>query len=1319
MRRLKKILWIGVPVALSLMLLLAAVAYFTLRSRWFHEKLRLTVVQEIERATGGKAEVESFSFDWRIMRAEASGIVIHGLEGSGEAPFVRIGHARVGLNLKSFMPGRVKVDVGLLALEDARVNVIAGADGKTNVPRPAAVRDGRQPVEKFLSLAVGEYQVRQSEFRYLSKKIPLDLHGKDLDLRLQFDRAANAYDGKLSARATRIAAPLDSPVSIDTDASFRLDSERLTITESKITKGQSSVRFRGSLGSPESPAVNGEAEGTVRLADLREGESGTALFKAKIAQEAGQPPKAEGTVEAKGLRYRRDGMEFRDIAARGNWKAARDGIALSGLVVDLLGGRFEGTARVRSETDFSAEGEISGFSMARLAELRGVKLPWSGSVDGSVELSPDSFSASVELAGTDDAIPLSGNADVEYRFSSKQLILGKSALHLPKTRIDVAGTPGEQVEFGVFSRDLSDLVPGLRLISDKAPEQLPVSLGPQGVARIEGRWSGGVTRPELRGKAAVDSLVYSGRSLQRVEADFEVDASRLVLSAIKAEERGAGLTGNLTAALSGWKIQDDSRISGSLRLRESAAGELLRQAGWDFPLEGAVSAVASVSGTAGAPEAQGHVSIAKVRLRNETFDSGEAAFRFAKRKLEVTQGQLREGAGNIAFTGRYELPEAPGGDARIQFETKGSGFRLGQWQFVQEQRVPIDGKLDWVAIGSANQRGAVTRLTALDGRADIADASVQGRPLGSARITSETQGRLVNARIEAQVRDSKLSGFGAWNLDGTSRGLGQVQLSRITFDNLRDLGLLGSPDKPLAFTGFLDAEIGFSGPILRPETWTGIAKVTTIEVQPNPRQATRAERRYTLKNREPLVAALDINGAKLQAVHLVAEGTDLEATGSIGFRARNPFNLQLKGRLNLPVLSMFEPDLVASGVSTLDASVRGSLDRPQVTGRMEVRDAAFNLRGVPNGLEKTNGVIVFDRTRANIERLTAQTGGGDLSLSGFIGFGGDELIYGLNGAAQRVRVRYPAAVSTTFNANLNLTGTSARNLLSGTVTINKVGIVPRTDIGTLLAEAGRASNAPAAAPNDFLRGMQLDLKINTAPDAELQSSLARDLEPDASFRLYGSAVKPTLLGRATVNQGEINFFGNQYTITRGDISFYNTAKIEPVLDFDLETRVRGVTVNINFTGPVNRLDVSYRSDPPLRSNEIVALLAVGRTPDASLSASSTTQPAHQGFLSSTNNSLFGQAISAPISSRLERLFGVSRIKIDPELTGVTNTPQARLTVEQQLSRDVTVTYITNLNRTQQQIVRVQWDLNRDFSVLAVRDDNGVFGVDFLYRKRFK
>ena len=80
---------------------------------------------------------------------------------------------------------------------------------------------------------------------------------------------------------------------------------------------------------------------------------------------------------------------------------------------------------------------------------------------------------------------------------------------------------------------------------------------------------------------------------------------------------------------------------------------------------------------------------------------------------------------------------------------------------------------------------------------------------------------------------------------------------------------------------------------------------------------------------------------------------------------------------------------------------------------------------------------------------------------------------------------------------------------------------------------------------------------------------------------------------------------------------------------------------------------------------------------------------------------------------------MSRIKIDPQLIGVDNTPETHVTIEQQISRNITLTYVTNLARTQQQIVRVEWNFQPYWSVYAVRDSNGVFGLDFVYRRRFK
>jgi translocation and assembly module TamB len=83
------------------------------------------------------------------------------------------------------------------------------------------------------------------------------------------------------------------------------------------------------------------------------------------------------------------------------------------------------------------------------------------------------------------------------------------------------------------------------------------------------------------------------------------------------------------------------------------------------------------------------------------------------------------------------------------------------------------------------------------------------------------------------------------------------------------------------------------------------------------------------------------------------------------------------------------------------------------------------------------------------------------------------------------------------------------------------------------------------------------------------------------------------------------------------------------------------------------------------------------------------------------------------------LFGIANIRIDPLVQGITNTPQTRVTIEQPISRDITITYVTNLSQTSEQIFRFEWALSRQFSVVALRDDNGEFGIDFLYKKQFK
>jgi translocation and assembly module TamB len=164
---------------------------------------------------------------------------------------------------------------------------------------------------------------------------------------------------------------------------------------------------------------------------------------------------------------------------------------------------------------------------------------------------------------------------------------------------------------------------------------------------------------------------------------------------------------------------------------------------------------------------------------------------------------------------------------------------------------------------------------------------------------------------------------------------------------------------------------------------------------------------------------------------------------------------------------------------------------------------------------------------------------------------------------------------------------------------------------------------------------------------------------------------------------------------------------------DASARVRQYDITIGFHGNVERPSITYRSDPPLPSSDIIALLALGRTHEEAVVTRQITETPYDA----TSSALLAQALNLSLTSRVQKLFGVSRIKIDPQVGGPENNPNARLTIEQQVSNNVTLTYITNLSQSAQQIVQAEVAFTRAISLVAVRDQNGVLGFEIRIRQR--
>jgi len=149
--------------------------------------------------------------------------------------------------------------------------------------------------------------------------------------------------------------------------------------------------------------------------------------------------------------------------------------------------------------------------------------------------------------------------------------------------------------------------------------------------------------------------------------------------------------------------------------------------------------------------------------------------------------------------------------------------------------------------------------------------------------------------------------------------------------------------------------------------------------------------------------------------------------------------------------------------------------------------------------------------------------------------------------------------------------------------------------------------------------------------------------------------------------------------------------------------------------------MSYTSDPPLAFGDVLALLTTGREPGqlsgATPAASALVGQSYQGGGASA---LLSQAIGSPLTGRLQRFFGVSRLKINPLVTGLTTSnAAAQITLEQNIRDNLTFTYITDLSRAQAQTIQMEWEFTPSWSGLAVREDNGLFGIDFLYKKQIK
>ncbi|HEX5227338.1 MAG TPA: translocation/assembly module TamB domain-containing protein [Bryobacteraceae bacterium] len=1348
MRRLRKIAAFTLLAGIGLAAIVAVVGFFVIQTAWFRDKIRQRIQSQVERATGGRVEIGGFSYNWHTLTVAVGPFVIHGTEPAGAPPLLRAEKIQIALRIISAVER--KVDIASLLVESPNVYISINPDGDTNIPRPKVPRGNKNVLEDLLDLHVQHIDIHHGIANYNSWRVPLDASGEGFKISLRYENGGQGSEPRylcsISSARMRISSPkLRAPTEFALDSQLELRRNTILVQQGNLAAGGMKIQARGAIEDLYSPQLNFDVTAMLPVADLNRVittplESRGDLWLQGHASAGGTAPdRFVGKVAGHSLAYSRSGMNLRDIAVSANADFTPNRFSLTDVQLSSAQGRFRGSARMNELGRAGIDGEIQGVSVAELGRLAGRDMgSLAGTLDGHVQVAGRAGAsgvsgvvadATLDLKPGEGAVPVSGALQLHYDQPSATLQIGESQINVRSTQATLAGTPGQSLAVHLVSRNLDDVLPVLRAFGAPTPDEWPVQLE-SSAARIDANVTGPLASPAISGKADAGKLKVAGRELDRASATFIFDRNSAALQNVVLEQGKMQLEGSGRAELKNWKLEDSSPVSASVSLKNADIRALAAEAGWNpgasaSPLSGSMSAAMRISGSLGSPVVSGTLTSDNLQYDEQGFDHARADVTFTPTALEVSHGEARMGAGRITFSSTYNHLAKDWRDGSLRFDVATTGMELASIKRLQDYQAGLGGHLDLKAAGSAKIVSGSVDLTSLAGSLTVRNAALDGRTYGNLTLTAATSLPVLKLTAVATFEDVQIRGSGEWRMEGDYRGEAHIPIPRISVATLHDLAPGKHVREKLPFEGFIEGEATVSGPLNQPSAIKAEATLSTVQL--NASQGTRpagepVPQDLVLHNAQPLHIALTTNAIDFGHASFIAKDTTIDASGRLLLNSKNPWDAAIQGRINFSILRLFNPDLLGSGVSVVNVTVRGPLTAPQIDGRLELQNASLFIRDVPNGVDNANGVILFDRNRATVQNLTGKSGGGEISFEpgSFLGFRGTGLVYRLSATARNVRYRSPEGLSITADGSLALVGTSENSVLSGAVSLTRAAFSPTTDVGSLLASTTRPV---ANTPNPYLPGLQLDVRLLTQRTLEVETALTRNIQADADLRVRGTPDRPVLLGHITVNSGQIEFFGNKYSINRGEITFNNPARNEPVINMDLSTRVRGITVNIAFSGSLNNLNFSYRSDPPLEASDIVALLAVGRTPSSAgplgtVSSATSLNNSILGTGGSGSNSLLSQAIQ-PNSSRLQKFFGVSHIKIDPQLTDVTIVPQARLTMEQQVSSDVTLTYIQNLAISDQQIVRVEWDFSRKWSAVALRDENGAFSIDFQYRKRFK
>ena len=1296
---------------LALMLLAAVGGYFYLQSGGFQEFAIRKIIAQVDQSTGGRTEIRAFDFDLRSLTAHLYGVVVHGKEGPDAPPLLAVDKLTVGLKILSVV--HRQINLRALLVERPVVHMQVDKNGNSNIPDAPPQPAGSS--NNVFDLAVGHFELSSGEVNYNDRKTPLDADLHDLRTDVKFETSARRYSGSIAYDNGHLRYDKYAPMPHAFNASFTATPTLFRLESAAVSVASSTIELAADVTNYSAPAAQGTYDIVLHAEDFaelspEEKPSGDIALKGNFHyQNAGNQSflksiaiDGEAGSEVLAAVVSNTRLEVRKF--HGQYEVVHGSLRAKNIAAETLGGSIAGNLSVddlegtptahlqagvhgislsAAQRSF-ARAELGQFSVT--GKLDGTAdASWTGSVS-NIRARVDAVLRSAEArspqtdAGKTSArnIPVDGAIHARYDGRTSVLTLHQTSLHIPAASLTAEGQVSTHSRLQIQAQSsnlqqLADLASAFR----STPASGPL-VG--GSATVNATVQGSMQKPEISAQVSAQNLQVQGSEWKNANLSLQADPTRIIISngALMNAHRGQA-SFDATIALRHWSYFPTSPIQAHLSVRQIQVSDLQHLANVQYPVSGEVAANIYVNGSENDPRGSGSIEITNARAYDEPLKSLKLTFHGDKGAV-LSDAHLATDAGSLDANLSYALQTKA-----YTVHLDAPAIVLQKLQTVQQKNLGMQGTVTIAANGEGTidnpQLTASIKLPKLQ----VQDKSILGVS-ADLRIAN----RQADLSLDSQVAQATIHARGHVDISGDYQTEASLDTSAVPIE-----GLLAAfwSRVPEGFTGQTELHATLKGPLKNKNLLEAHLVIPTL---------TASYQSLQIGAASPIRADYAHSVLTLQPSEIRGTDTSLRVQGSVPIGGAGAATLAANGSLDAKIFRIFSPDLQSSGTIALEVRATGSAASPQVSGQIHLQNIAFATDAAPLGIDKLNGTLDLNNERVQISNLTAQVGGGNVSLGGSMTYRPSPQ-FNLALQASSVRLRYPDGLRYVLDGNLAWTGNMNASILQGRVLVDGLSFTPDFDLASF-GDQFSGNTAVPAVPG-FTDSIRLQVAVQSKENLSATSSQI-SLEGSAALNVSGSAANPVITGRTDLTSGELFYRNVRYQLQRGIITLADPNETRPNLDVSVSTTIEQYNLTLNLRGPFDSLTTSYSSDPPLATADIINLIARGKT-SSELAAQSQ----------STDSMLASQALGQ-VGGSLQKLAGISSLEIDPSAGGNSQDPSTRVGIQQRVTKNFLFTFSTDVSQPGEEIVQGDYQINKRWSVSVARDQLGGVTVDGRFHTKF-